>query len=75
MGCFAVTSMALRPWIGWGTDRWGRRPFMMAGAVVFGLAPFHDFDSKVAQAIKDKLAEINKGLQDGSIQTGYKPSS
>jgi basic membrane protein A and related proteins len=38
-----------------------------------GLAPFHDFDSKVSQAIKDKLAEINKGLQDGSIQTGYKP--
>ncbi len=39
MGCFAITSMLLRPWTGWGTDRWGRRPFMLAGAVVFALAP------------------------------------
>jgi MFS family permease len=39
MGCFAITSMLLRPWIGWGADRWGRRPFMVAGAAVFGLAP------------------------------------
>jgi basic membrane protein A len=38
-----------------------------------GLAPFHDFDSKVTQEIKDKLAEIDKGLQDGSIKTGYTP--
>ena len=36
-----------------------------------GLAPFHDFDSKIDQAIKDKLAEIDKGLKDGSLQTGY----
>ena len=41
------------------------------GAV--GLAPFHDFDSKIPQEIKDKLAQINKGLMDGTIQTGYKP--
>jgi MFS family permease len=39
MGCFAVTSMLLRPWTGWGADRWGRWPFMVAGAVVFVLAP------------------------------------
>lgn len=36
-----------------------------------GLAPFHDFDSKIDQAIKDSLAEIDAGLQDGSITTGY----
>ena len=36
-----------------------------------GLAPFHDFDSKIDQAIKDKLAEIDKGLKDGSLKTGY----
>jgi MFS family permease len=39
MGCFAITSMVLRPWTGWGADRWGRRPFMVAGAIVFMLAP------------------------------------
>lgn len=36
-----------------------------------GLAPFHDFDSKIDQAIKDKLVEIDKGLKDGSLKTGY----
>jgi MFS family permease len=39
MGSFAITSMLLRPWTGWGADRWGRRPFMLAGAVVFLVAP------------------------------------
>ena len=36
-----------------------------------GLAPFHDFDSAVPQAVKDTLAEIDAGLLDGSISTGY----
>jgi len=34
-----------------------------------GLAPFHDWDSKVPQAVKDKLNQIGKGLKDGSIKT------
>lgn len=38
-----------------------------------GLAPFHDFDSQVPQEVKDKLAEIDAGLKDGSIATGYTP--
>jgi basic membrane protein A len=38
-----------------------------------GLAPFHDFDSSVPQDVKDKLDEINSGLMDGSISTGYNP--
>lgn len=38
-----------------------------------GLAPYHDWDSKIPQAVKDKVAAALKGLQDGSIQTGYKP--
>ncbi len=38
-----------------------------------GLAPFHDFDAKIPQDVKDKLNEIRKGLLDGSISTGYKP--
>lgn len=36
-----------------------------------GLASFHDFDDSISQDIKDKLAEIDAGLQDGSISTGY----
>lgn len=36
-----------------------------------GLAPFHDFDSKIPQEVKDKLKEIDAGLSDGSIKTGY----
>jgi basic membrane protein A len=38
-----------------------------------GLAPFHDFEDKVPQTIKDSLAQINAGIGDGSISTGYAP--
>jgi basic membrane protein A and related proteins len=34
-----------------------------------GLAPFHDLDGQVPQAVKDKLQQIDKGLKDGSIKT------
>jgi basic membrane protein A len=36
-----------------------------------GLAPFHDFEDQVPQEVKDKLAEIDASLKDGSITTGY----
>jgi basic membrane protein A len=36
-----------------------------------GLAPFHDFEDIVPQEVKDSLAEIDAGLRDGSITTGY----
>ena len=35
-----------------------------------GLAPFHDTDAAVPTEVKDKVAEVIAGLQDGSIQTG-----
>ena len=38
MAAFAITSLLLRPVTGWGADRYGRRPFMLAGSVVFALA-------------------------------------
>ncbi len=38
-----------------------------------GLAPFHDFDSQISAEIKAKLQEIDAGLKDGSISTGYNP--
>jgi basic membrane protein A len=38
-----------------------------------GLAPFHDFDSQISDEIKAQLDEIDAGLQDGSIETGYAP--
>ena len=38
-----------------------------------GLAPFHDFEDKIPQEVKDKLAEIEAGLADGSVTTGYNP--
>lgn len=34
-----------------------------------GLAPFHDFDDKISQAIKDRLANIDSDLRAGSIRT------
>jgi basic membrane protein A len=36
-----------------------------------GLAPYHDFDSKIPAEVKTKITEIDAGLKDGSITTGY----
>ena len=36
-----------------------------------GLAAFHDFDATIPQEVKDKLAEIDAALKDGSLETGY----
>jgi phosphate/phosphite/phosphonate ABC transporter binding protein len=36
-----------------------------------GLAPFHDYEDKVPQQLKDDLAAIEKGIIDGSIKTGW----
>jgi basic membrane protein A len=33
-----------------------------------GLAPFHDFDSKVSASIKSQLAKVAAGIKDGSIK-------
>jgi basic membrane protein A len=38
-----------------------------------GLAPFHDFDAQVSAEIKGRLEEIEAGLLDDSISTGYSP--
>jgi basic membrane protein A len=38
-----------------------------------GLAPYHDWDSKIPQAVKDKVKEAADGLKSGTLQTGYKP--
>jgi len=38
-----------------------------------GLAPFHDFEDAVPQDVKDLLADLDAGLKDGSISTGYTP--
>jgi MFS family permease len=38
MASFAITSLLFRPVAGWGVDRYGRRPFMLAGAATFAVA-------------------------------------
>jgi basic membrane protein A len=37
-----------------------------------GLAPYHDWDSKIPQAVKDKVKEAADGLKSGKLATGYK---
>jgi len=37
-----------------------------------GIAPFHEFDSKVPASLKAELEEVAKGIKDGSIDTGWK---
>src|SRR5439155_23363684 len=38
VGAFAFAAMLGRPWAGWAADRHGRRPLMLAGALVFVVA-------------------------------------
>ncbi len=38
-----------------------------------GLAPYHDWDSKIPQTVKDKVKAATDGLKGGTIVTGYKP--
>ncbi|MGE5263669.1 MAG: BMP family lipoprotein [Acidobacteriota bacterium] len=38
-----------------------------------GLAPFHDWDTKIPQSVKDLVNKALDGLKSGAIQTGYKP--
>lgn len=35
-----------------------------------GLAPFHDTESAIPQAVKDRLTQIGKDLKEGKVQTG-----
>jgi len=37
-----------------------------------GLAPYHDQDKNVPEAVKTKLKDIDKGLKDGTLKTGVK---
>jgi MFS family permease len=39
IGGFAFASMLAKPWAGWASDRFGRRPVMAIGAVFFVIAP------------------------------------
>lgn len=36
-----------------------------------GLAPFHDHDGQVSQEVKDLLAGIKAGFDEGTLETGY----
>jgi basic membrane protein A len=47
----------------------GVRTFSAANDGV-GVAPYHNFDSKLTAAQKAKIDQIAKGLKDGSIKTG-----
>jgi len=38
-----------------------------------GLAPYHDWDSKIPQAVKDKIKQATEDLKGGKLATGYKP--
>jgi basic membrane protein A len=37
-----------------------------------GLAPYHDWEGRVPQAVKDKVAAAAAGLVDGTLATGYR---
>ncbi|MBI4318851.1 MAG: BMP family ABC transporter substrate-binding protein [Chloroflexi bacterium] len=55
-----------------GTFKGGTQLYATANDGV-ALAPFHDFETTVPEAVKSKLEEIKKGLKNGSIKTNVKP--
>lgn len=55
-----------------GTDKAGIFTANLSNGGV-GLAPFHDWDSKIPQEVKDKIAEATSALISGTIVTGYTP--
>jgi len=38
-----------------------------------GLAPYHDWESKIPDSVKAKVQEAADGLKNGTLTTGYKP--
>jgi basic membrane protein A and related proteins len=38
-----------------------------------GLAPYHDWDAKIPQAVKDSVTQATADLKSGKVTTGYKP--
>ncbi len=48
----------------------GGNAFFFAANEGVGLAPFHEAEDDIPQAVKDKLDEIFQGLADGTISTG-----
>ncbi|MCS6862559.1 MAG: BMP family ABC transporter substrate-binding protein [Abditibacteriales bacterium] len=55
-----------------GTLRGGVRESNLRNGGI-GLAPFHDWEDKVPQRVRDKVKEAIEGLKAGQIATGYKP--
>lgn len=55
-----------------GTDKAGIFTANLSNGGV-GLASFHDWDSKIPQEVKDKIAEATSALISGTIVTGYTP--
>jgi MFS family permease len=56
LGAFAFAAMLVRPWAGWAADRHGRRPLMLAGALVFALAsPAYSLTTGVAGLLAVRL--------------------
>ncbi len=54
-----------------GTFEGGTNFFGTAANGGVGLAPFHDWEDRVPQDLRDELAIIEQGLIDGSISTGW----
>ena len=53
-----------------GTDKAGVVTANISNGGV-GLAPFHDWDSKIPADVKAKIQEATDGLKNGTIKTGY----
>lgn len=69
MGAFAITALPFRPWVGRLVDRMGRKPVMLAGSLIFGLAPlFYALAPSVAWLF---LVRLFHGVGMAAFTTSY----
>lgn len=56
IGCFAFASMLVRPWAGWAADRYGRKPLLLGGSLIFvGCSLAYGASSSVAALLGIRL--------------------
>ena len=68
---FALAALLMRPLVGFLADRWGRKPILLTGAVLFGIGPLlHSFATDIPALLVVKAAH---GVGLAAFSTAYQP--
>ena len=64
-----MTGMVLKPWLGGCSDRWGRRPMLWIGTLLFALVPFGLLGVNGSSSLI--AVRTLHGLATANLRTGY----